>query len=67
MISDTATELGVETSQALPEPVLAELRGTVKDAIATSKTQVNKLPGTTLVSAPLLRSGTPVGAVSAVH
>jgi len=67
VISDTATELGVETSQALPEPVLAELRGTVKDAIATSKTQVNKLPGTTLVSAPLLRSGTPVGAVSAVH
>lgn len=67
VISNTATELGVETSQALPEPVLAELRGTVKDAIATSKTQVNKLPGTTLVSAPLLRSGTPVGAVSAVH
>ncbi|WP_346922999.1 sensor histidine kinase [Glutamicibacter creatinolyticus] len=67
VISDTATELGVETSQALPEPVLAELRGTVKDAIATSKTQVNRLPGTTLVSAPLLRSGTPVGAVSAVH
>lgn len=67
VISDTAGELGMEAAQGVEPDLLAQLRVTAKDAISTSRTQVNKVPGTTVVSAPLQAGGQPLGAVSAIH
>ncbi|MCW4465218.1 sensor histidine kinase [Glutamicibacter sp. MNS18] len=67
VISDLSAILGSDSNQSLGPGLLAELQASAMDAIAATKTQVNKLPGTTLVSSPLIVGGQPVGAVSAVH
>ena len=67
VLSDLKATLGSDAGQQLGPGLQSELHATAAEAIRAGKTQVHKLPSTTLVCAPLIVGGQAVGAVSAVH
>lgn len=67
VISDLRAVIGIDANQSLDAQLLADLQASAADAVSTNKTQVNKLPHATVVCAPLLVAGQPVGAVGAIH